>query len=386
VYAINPVDFDFAFDFPLTGKRIVAPGAMAGALLGLAKAANDVGHLPDSHGLASAISGLKADDASAALIKTLGDANASVVLFGESAAQHPKSSWLRAAARFVAKATGSAYNEIPAGANALGLARVGALPRDGGLDAREMLRAPRKAYVLYGCEPPEDFGDGALALEALSQAESVVAFSAYASDALKRVASVILPIGLVPEIDATLVNVDGVSQTVAPGAKPPGEARQGWRVLRALGAALSVPGFDFTPIDEVRAQIASDASEHSGSTTSTTSASASWQSTGAMNASGAQSLERIATTAIYRADAVLRHTPALQAHPLTRGALAMMNPEDGLALGLGQGASARFAGVALPVELSKRVPRGAVWIEAGYAETAALPAHGASVDIARIAP
>jgi NADH-quinone oxidoreductase subunit G len=386
VYAINPVDFDFAFDFPLTGKRIVAPSAMAGALLSLAKAANDVGHLPDSHGLASAISGLKADDASAALIKTMGDASASVVIFGESAAQHPKSSWLRAAARFVAKATGSAYNEIPAGANALGLAQVGAVPGNGGLDAREMLRAPRKAYVLYGCEPPEDFGDGALVLEALSQAESVIAFSAYASDALKRVASVILPIGLVPEIDATLVNVDGLSQTVAPGAKPPGEARQGWRVLRALGAALSVPGFDFTTIDEVRAQIASATSEVSSGKTGTTSASTTWQSTGAMNASGAQSLERIATTAIYRADAVLRHTPALQAHPSTRGALAVMNPEDALALGLGQGASARFAGVALPVALSTRVPRGAVWIEAGYGETAKLPAYGASVDIARIAP
>jgi NADH-quinone oxidoreductase subunit G len=149
---------------------------------------------------------------------------------------------------------------------------------------------------------------------------------------------------------------------------------------------LSVPGFDFTTIDEVRAQIASATSEVSSGKTGTTSASTTWQSTGAMNASGAQSLERIATTAIYRADAVLRHTPALQAHPSTRGALAMMNPEDALALGLGQGAGARFAGVALPVALSTRVPRGAVWIEAGYGETAKLPAYGASVDIARIAP
>jgi len=250
-----------------------------------------------------------------------------------------------------------------------------------------MLRAPRKAYVLYGCEPPEDFGDGALAIEALAQAESVIAFTAYASDAIKRVASVILPIGLIPEIDATLVNVDGTSQTVAPGAKPPGDARQGWRVLRAVGAALALPGFDFTTIDEVRAQIASNASETASlSRSGGSSASASWESTGALNASGAKPLERIATTAIYRADAVLRHTPALQAHPLTRGALAVLNPEDGLALGLGQGASARVAGVVLPVELSTRVPRGAVWIEAGYAETSTLPPHGAAIEIVRIAP
>ena len=87
--------------------------------------------------------------------------------------------------------------------------------------------------------------------------------------------------------------------------------------------------------------------------------------------------------AIYRADAVLRRTPSLQAHPLTRGALATLNPEDGLALGLGHGAIARFAGIVLPVEMNKRVPRGAVWIEAGYAETATLPPNGSVIEIAR---
>ena len=81
---------------------------------------------------------------------------------------------MRAAAEFVAKATNSAYDEIPVGANAIGLAQVGVVPRGnaGGLDARAMLREPRKGYVLYGAEPPEDFGDGALALDALSKAEA----------------------------------------------------------------------------------------------------------------------------------------------------------------------------------------------------------------------
>jgi len=101
------------------------------------------------------------------------------------------------------------------------------------------------------------------------------------------------------------------------------------------------------------------------------------------NDAGVKTFERIATTAIYCADAILRRTPALQAHPLTRGPLATMNSEDALALGLGHGAKARFGGAMLRVELSTRVPRGAVWIEAGYAETATLPPHGASVEIAR---
>jgi NADH-quinone oxidoreductase subunit G len=381
IYAINPVDFEFDFDFPLAGKRIVAPGAMAAALLGLAKAGNDLGHLPESSGLASAISGVSADDAAKSLVKALGDAHASVVVFGESATQHADASLLREAARFLAKATGSAYNEIPAGANAIGLTQVGVTPRNGGYDAGAMLRAPRKAYVLYGCEPPEDFADGALTLEALMKAGSVVAFSAYASDAIRRVASVILPIGLVPEIDATLVNVEGTVQVVAAGAKLPGEARPGWKVLRALGAALALSGFDFTEIAEVRAQIASRDSSADKAASRLAS-----KATSTMTATGGTTFERIATTAIYRADAVLRRSAGLQAHPLTRGSLAILNPEDGLALGLGQGAKARVAGAVLPVELGTCVPRGAVWIEAGYAETAMLPPHGSAVDIERIAP
>ena len=124
-----------------------------------------------------------------------------------------------------------------------GSPRVGVLPGNGGLDAQAMLAKPRKGYVLYGVEPPHDFADGAAALKALQRAEHVVAFSAFASAAMREVADVILPIALLPEMDATLVNVDGLAQGVAAGAKAPGQARAGWKVLRALGGALRLDGF-----------------------------------------------------------------------------------------------------------------------------------------------
>jgi len=375
VHAISTVDFELEADVSLPDKRIVAPSALAGAVLDLAKAANDAGHLPESHDLAGAISARTADDASKNLLKLLADASASVIIIGEGATLHPHASAIRAAAEFVAKVTNSAYDEIPVGANAIGLAQVGVVPNGnaGGLDARAMLREPRQAYVLYGAEPPEDFGDGALALDVLSKA-SVVAFAHYVSEPLKRVASVILPIGLVPEIDATLVNVNGAAQTVAPATKLPGDARPGWKVLRALGAALALNGFEFTEIAEVRAQIAAD---HGIAKVAQKTAIAKPEA-----ASGGK-LERIATTAIYRVDAVLRRTPSLQAHPLTRGARATLNPEDALALGIGHGANARVGNVTLPVDISRRVPKGAVWIEAGYAETATLPPYGAALDITK---
>jgi NADH-quinone oxidoreductase subunit G len=185
---------------------------------------------------------------------------------------------------------------------------------------------------------------------------------------------VILPIGLVPEIDATLVNLDGAVQQAKPATKLPGDARPGWKVLRALGAALALDGFEFTEIAEVRAEIAKDDG---------VARVAQKGAIAKVEATSAGKLERIATTAIYRGDAVLRRTPSLQAHPLTRGARAELNPEDALALGLGHGANARVGNVTLPVDVSRRVPKGAVWIEAGYAETATLPPYGAAIDITK---
>jgi NADH-quinone oxidoreductase subunit G len=134
-----------------------------------------------------------------------------------------------------------------------------------------------------------------------------------------------------------------------------------------------VSGFEFTDIGEVRKQMGADGAS---STTAT----------GALRSrtEPAQGrLVRIATTAIYASDAVVRRSPALQAHPLARSARVTLNPEDALALGLGAGSTARVSGAELPVELSSRVPRGGAWIEAGLKGSAQLPPHGASLDITK---
>src|SRR3546814_5249505 len=74
-----------------------------------------------------------------------------------------------------------------------------------------MLAQPRGAYVVYGLEPGLDFADQAVALKALGGAQ-VVAFSQFACSSTRAVADVILPIGALPEIDATLTNLDGRDQ------------------------------------------------------------------------------------------------------------------------------------------------------------------------------
>jgi NADH-quinone oxidoreductase subunit G len=175
-----------------------------------------------------------------------------------------------------------------------------------------------------------------------------------------------------PEIDGTLTNLDGLQQSGSPGGRLPGDARPGWRVLKALADRLGLEGFGFTDLAGLRAGLdprtpsagegLADAPADAGTGTGGT-------------------LERIASTPIYRGDAVLRRSAALNAHPLTTGARAVLNPRDAQRLGLAEGAMLKLGDgqgtAALPLSLSPRVAEGAVWVETGHAASAPLARGGA---------
>ena len=91
----------------------------------------------------------------------------------------------------------------------------------------------------------------------------------------------------------------------------------------------------------------------------------------------------MASTGIYRGDAVLRRAPALNAHPLNQGPCVILNPEDAKRLGIAAGKRARVEQVNLIIRIDPAVAAGAALIESGYSETAALPAMGAALGIAR---
>jgi NADH-quinone oxidoreductase subunit G len=341
IHALGPIDFENAF--PLAGKRLVPPSRMLATLNGFADGSDKDG--------AAVADALRAAEGNA------------VIVLGELAEKHPQAAAIRAAARALANATGAKLNRIPQGANALGLSRAGVLPSGGGRDANAMLATPAAAYVLYGVDPQHDFADQAQALRAMS-GKPVVAFSAFSGETLRAVADLILPIGLLPEIDATLTNLDGVEQVASPGGKLPGESRPGWRVLRAFADAMNLPGFDFTDLAGLRAL------------PKRTVASVARGAAPANAAGASESLERVAPTAIYRTDAVLRRAAALNAHPLTAGARAVLHPADAAARNLQEGAMAKVGDgngtAALPVALSSRVARGCVLIERGYEASAPL--------------
>ncbi|GAB3735295.1 NADH-quinone oxidoreductase subunit NuoG [Silanimonas algicola] len=354
VFAINPVDFPVAH--ALAGKAIVAPSRLPGVLAALAAKVGAT--LPG--GIAAAID----DAALGGIAEALKNAKAGAIVLGEIAETHANASHLRAAARAIAQATGVAVNRIPQGANALGLAQHGVLPA-GGQDAGAQLAKAKAGYVLYNVEPAYDFADATAALKTLSAAK-VVAFSVYASDSLKQVADLILPIAAAAETEGSYTNLDGRVQFTSAGGKPRGEARPGWRVLRALGDAIGVAGFGHMDLGALRESMAPNAVA-SGA--------------GLSAAATLAGIERLATSPVYRLDAQLRRSEALNAHPLTKGQGVELHPEDAADLGLADGAIAKVADAnghaALPVRVNARVAKGTAWVESCYPATAPLAAHGA---------
>ncbi|MDR2872654.1 MAG: NADH-quinone oxidoreductase subunit NuoG [Xanthomonadaceae bacterium] len=332
VYSINPVDFEFAFR---TVGTFVAPPS----------------HFIDALSDAGFREALKA-------------AARPVLIVGAIVENHPQAASIRAAVREFAEATGVAVCRIPQGANAVGLARVGALPVE--RDAMAMLADPRSAYVLYGIEPALDFADTAVALKALKSAK-VIAFSHYACASVRDVADMILPIGLLPEIEATLTNLDGRDQQTHAAGRLPGQAREGWRVLRALGGELGLPEFEFDDLAGVRSLMKTPRSVvpckgRPGEITTATDGT----------------LELAMSPAIYRVDASVRRAEALQAHPLNFGAQVALNPEDAASIGVVSGEMVRLiaaAGTAtLPVAVDAKVAPQVAWVESGYDATAPLGA------------
>jgi NADH-quinone oxidoreductase subunit G len=252
-------------------------------------------------------------------------------------------------------------SRIPQGANAIGLAQVGVLPNPGAKNALQMLDASIKTFVLFGIEPQFDFSATTLATKALLSSK-VIACSAYVTEQLKELADVILPIGLTPEIQATLVNVNGVVQSTEVAGKLPGSAQSGWRVLRALYDQCALPALSFVDAEQLRTHIQKQ---------SITSGKGVAQSVAAVDG-----FERITTSPIYRVDAVTKRATALQAHPLTLGPHIVLNPIDAERIGLHAGQMAKVGdgtgSAALPIIISDRVAKECVWIESNYAATAPL--------------
>ncbi|MGY4724808.1 NADH-quinone oxidoreductase subunit NuoG [Burkholderia pyrrocinia] len=299
-----------------TAQRIVAaPSAWLDELAGIAAAVAQLRGvaLPDT------LAGVTASPAAQAVAQSLANGERRAVLLGNVAVRHPEFAKLHAVAQWIADNTGATFGFLTEAANTVGAHVVGALPGEGGLNAREAFAQPRKGYVLLNVEPEFDTADPAQALAALNQAEMVVVMSPFKHGL--DYADVLLPVAPFTETAGTFVNAEGTVQSFNGVVRPLGDTRPAWKVLRVLGSLLGLPNFEYETAEEVRLAALGDEGV-AGRLSNQTSLAPARVAANAANGG----FERLADVPIYHADALVRRAGALHLTAAAKAANAAALP------------------------------------------------------------
>ncbi|MEM7123353.1 MAG: NADH-quinone oxidoreductase subunit NuoG [Pseudomonadota bacterium] len=177
-----------------------------------------------------------------------------MIIVGAGALARDDGAAVLALVRQIAEASGAGsddwngVNVLHTAASRVGGLDLGFVPGEGGRDT---------AGILAGAE------DGAIEVVYLLDADgpgierlanSFVIYQGHHGDHGARVADIILPGAAYTEKDAIYVNMEGRPQQAARAVFPPGEAREDWKIIRALSGAMGA-AVPMDTIDDVRTRM-----------------------------------------------------------------------------------------------------------------------------------
>jgi len=304
------------------------------------------------------------------------------VLLGNAAAQHPQAATLLALANWIATATGATVGYLGESGNNVGAQLVNALPGAGGLNAGQMLSQPMKALFLLNVEPELDAANAAAARAALGGSGLVVALTPF-RNAAADVADVLLPISPFTETAGTFVNAEGRVQSFQGVARPLGETRPAWKVLRVLGDMLGLQGVAQQSADEVLAEALGDLTTLAARLDNAAALPAALPAEAA-----AAGFERIADVPVYATDSLVRRALSLQLTADARAPQAALPSQLWTDLGLVAGDKVRVsqggAEAVLAARLDKTLAPTVVRVPTGHVLTASLGAAFGAISVAKL--
>ncbi len=293
VFAINARAYDWAL--PAT-HSVVGSADWAQAMADVAAA------VAQEKGIAAPAAAGKANDEALAIVRALMAGERKAVLLGNAAAHHGQASSLLALAQWIAQETGAAFGYLTEAANTVGAQLVGAQPRQGGLNAAQMLAGQTKALFLLNTEPEFDSAAGANAAKGLADVDMVVTLSPFKTN--MDVSDVLLPIAPFTETSGSFVNAEGRVQSFHAVVRPLGETRPAWKVLRVLANIMGLQGVDFESSQDVLQQVTAGAEQLAANQLSNATKAP------VVVAQGSQAAPVVAS--IYQLDSLVRRAPALQ--------------------------------------------------------------------------
>ena len=357
----------------LQARAIAAPSQLPATLAQIVKAVADLKGVATDAALANVGAGRIDVNAAkliaASLVSGSEGGKCAAILLGNFAQQHPQAAILSALAQQLAGLLGGKFGFLGEAANSVGGYVAKAVPAGAGLNAAVMLKDPRQAYVVVGAEAELDCGDGAQALAALRKASVTVVLTSFKSQAMLDYAAVLLPVSPFSETSGTFINTEGRVQSFYAAAKPLGETRPAWKVLRVLGNLLELNGFDFNSSEDVRTEVLGGQPEFVAGLDNGIDGMT-------LNlASSAGGLERVADVPIHFADPLVRRSLPLQLAADSSAPSARMNAAMLAKLGLAAGDRVKVGAgdtVILAAHLETGLPDGVVRVAAAHAATLAL--------------
>jgi NADH-quinone oxidoreductase subunit G len=181
----------------------------------------------------------------------LAAARRGMVVLGQGALARPDGAQVLAAARALAEHCGlvrddwNGFNVLHCAAARVAGLDLGLVPGAGGRDV---------AAILAGCRSGEIellYLLGADEIDTADLGGAFVIYQGHHGDRGAQRADVILPGAAYTEKEGTYVNTEGRVQQGHRAVFPPGEAREDWRILRALSGALGRP-LPFNSLGELR--------------------------------------------------------------------------------------------------------------------------------------
>ncbi len=194
------------------------------------------------------------------------------------------------------------FNVLHTAAARVGGLDLGFVPGKGGRDLRGILDGAAKGEIaaLYLL--------GADEIDAANLGSAFVIYQGHHGDAGARRADVILPGAAYTEKDGTYVNTEGRAQQSRRAVFPPGDAREDWKILRALSDAIGHK-LPYDTLGQLRQRLASAAESFANIDAVTT---ASW---GVFGTDGPVDSQPFAYPIrdFYRTDPISRASPTMAA-------------------------------------------------------------------------
>jgi NADH-quinone oxidoreductase subunit G len=178
-----------------------------------------------------------------------------LLIVGSGAVARPDGAAILALARSLVEACGAVqgdwcgFNVLHTAASRVGGLDLGILPGQGGRDVEGILDGAAKGEieVVYLL--------GADEIDTSRLGKAFVVYQGHHGDRGATAADVVLPGAAYTEKHATYVNIEGRPQRAKLAVFPPGEAKEDWRILRALSGALGM-ALPLSTLGDVRARIA----------------------------------------------------------------------------------------------------------------------------------